>query len=745
MKSSIKNAGTLLCAGMLAISMVGCSTSSSSSETGIYTPGTYEGEGQGMGTVKVSVTVDANSITSIDIDASEETESIGQAAVEDLTSQLLKAQSTDIDGVSGATVTTNAVKVAVDQALSSARGEESTSDKTAVADGTYTASASSFGTKQQMTGEITFADGKITNITITDESDSQTAQWCGIAQEKLIPRLIEAQSLSVDSVTGATYSSTAIKSIVAQAIDEAGGKSSEWYTTVEKSSEVVDKDGYDVIVVGLGGSGILSYCAAADNGASVFGIEAAAEIGGNSISTYGPMVVNSKNLDEKYNNGEDNLDADDVYQTWLDYVGTDEKADIIYKTVYEDGEIMDYYMDNFDFSFDGKAFGGEGGFLGSFVRTDWTKEYIVFTADEDNTKWYDLGPDKLWQFKNALNKAKAMNEKSDYQTELRADSLIFDEDGNITGVHAVSYDGTEYNIYGKTVILATGGFLGDDEMMTEVFGSTVHSIGDTVNNGAGIRMGQSAGGATYALDTLPMTHISQIPNLIRDDSLTADEKSILTSLALTTDVSEIAEDGSLYFDADNTGTDNGETTLTVGIAYAPGFHYYNVYSEEDIANIKENGLTEAQSAAAPIALTSGGTTPAAGTPIETIDKIMEVAVETKNAYKGTASEIAEQLGMDEDTLLTSLGGDSEKVFYLVECAGYSYGTVGGLDVDVNMNVLKEDGTPIANLYAVGQDSEGVENKGGEAYTPWGGQAQMWTFVSGKLAGDAAATYALSAE
>lgn len=745
MKSSIKNAGTLLCASMMAISMVGCSTNSSSSETGIYTPGTYEGEGQGMGTVKVSVTVDANSITAVDIDASEETESIGQAAVEDLTAQLLKAQSTEIDGVSGATVTTNAVKVAVSQALASAKGEESTSDKTAVADGTYTASASSFGTKQQMTGEVTFADGKITNINITDESDSQTGQWSGVAQEILIPRLIEAQSLSVDSITGATYSSSAIKSIVAQAIDEAGGKSSEWYTTIEKSSEVVDKDGYDVIVVGLGGSGILSYCAAADNGASVFGIEAAAEIGGNSISTYGPMVVNSKNLNEKYNNGEDNLDEDDVYQTWLDYVGTDEKADIIYKTVYEDGEIMDYYMDNFDFSFDGKAFGGEGGFLGSFVRTDWTKEYIVFTADEDNTKWYDLGPDKLWQFKNALNKAKAMNEKSDYQTELRADTLLFDEDGNITGVHAVSYDGTEYNIYGKTVILATGGFLGDDEMMTEVFGSTVHSIGDTVNNGAGIRMGISAGGATYALDTLPMTHISQIPNLIRDDSLTADEKSILTSLALTTDVSEIAEDGSLYFDADNTGTDNGETELTVGIAYAPGFHYYNVYSEEDIANIKENGLTEAQSAAAPIALTSGGTTPAAGTPIETIDKIMEVAVETKNAYKGTASEIAEQLGMDADTLLASLGGDSEKVFYLVECAGYSYGTVGGLDVDVNMNVLKEDGTPIANLYAVGQDSEGVENKGGEAYTPWGGQAQMWTFVSGKLAGDAAATYALSAE
>ena len=46
-----------------------------------------------------------------------------------------------------------------------------------------------------------------------------------------------------------------------------------------------------------------------------------------------------------------------------------------------------------------------------------------------------------------------------------------------------------------------------------------------------------------------------------------------------------------------------------------------------------------------------------------------------------------------------------------------YGTVGGLDVDVNLNVLREDGSPIANLNAVGQDSEGVCNIDGKAYTP----------------------------
>lgn len=96
--------------------------------------------------------------------------------------------------------------------------------------------------------------------------------------------------------------------------------------------------------------------------------------------------------------------------------------------------------------------------------------------------------------------------------------------------------------------------------------------------------------------------------------------------------------------------------------------------------------------------------------------------------------------MDEEALTKALG-DADTTYYLFECAGYSYGTVGSLDVDENMNVLKEDGTSIKNLFAVGQDSEGVCNKEGEAYSPWGGQAQSLTFVSGKIAGEAAAALA----
>lgn len=714
----------------MVISLAACQNTSSDSSS--LKDGTYTGTGKGHSSdVTVTITVSEGKINEASVDLSGETESVVSGADTQLVDQILKAQSAEIDGVSGATESSNAVKTALADALAQATG--TTVEKGELTDGTYTATAASFGVKGLMKGEVTVKDDKLSDIKITEEYDSLTGQWFEVAEELLIPRILEAQSTGVDAITGATTSSGAIKAIVSDAIEQAGGSAAQWSQPVAKSNETVKLEGYDVIVVGLGGSGILSYCAAADNGATVFGLDAAGQLGGNSASVYGPMALNSENLKAKYTNGEDYINEDDVYNTWIEYVGTDEKADVIHRAVYESGSAVDYYMDNFDFSFDGM-----GGLLGSFVVPEWTHEWTVYTADNENTKWYEFGPDHTYQFINAMEKAKGMNDKNDYQLELTGTSLITDDNGNVIGVNATSYDGTAYEIYGKSVILATGGFLGNDEMMNEVYGSTIHSIGDTVNDGTGIKMGQSVGGATYALATLPMIHVSQVPNIIRDDSLTADQKAILSALAVTTDALMVDENGNVLGQMDESGTTNSE--LTVGIAFAPGFHYYTVYSQQQIEQMKAEGLSETTAAVSIFGLGQGGTVPVAGTPISDIDTIMQVAIDTNNAYKGTASELAKALNMDESTLTATLG-DSETVYYLVECAGYSYGTVGGLDVDVNMNVLTEDGTAIANLFAVGQDSEGVANADGKAYSPWGGQAQSWTFVSGKIAGEAAANYA----
>lgn len=729
-----KLCSVLTCAAMsLTLVACGSSTSTESEETALYTAGTYTASAQGHSSdVVVTATLSDSAIESVELDVSGETETPGQAAAEDLIAEILEKQSADIDGVSGATETSTAVKMAMQDILAQATGASASTEKTPLTDGVYDVSAQSFGFLGDMQANVTIENNAITDIDIYSETDSLTGQWFSVAQELLIPRIIESQSIGVDSITGATTSSGAIKTLVANAINEAGGDDTEWRTPVEKSTETVTKEGYDVIVVGLGGSGILSYCAAADNGASVFGIEAAGEIGGNSVSTYGPMALNSENLKEKYTNGEDYIDEDDVYNTWIEYVETEEKADVISEAVYQSGSALDYYMDNFGFSFDGL-----GGLLGSFVKTDWTQEWTVYTADEDNTKWYVLGPDHTFQFTNALEQAKAMNENSDYMTELTADSLITDDDGNVIGVSCTYYDGTTYEIYGKNVILATGGFLGNDDMMNEYLGSSVCKIGDTVNKGTGIQMGMSVGGATYAMGTLPMIHISQVPNIIRGDELDADQKAILSALALTTDMPMVTVDGEVWGNTNQSGTSE-DTGLTVEIAYAPEFKYYVIYSQEDIDKIKSEGLSETQAAAAVSFIGNGGTLPEAGTPIEDLDTILEVGEEYEDILKGDSiAELAEKIGCDEATLSESLGGE-DGTYYAAICAGWSYGTVGGLDVDANMNVLKEDGTPISNLYAVGQDSEGVCNANGKAYSPWGGQAQSWTFVSGKIAGENAA-------
>lgn len=703
-------------------------------EAGLYTPGTYTASAQGYGgTVTVTITTSASKIESIEVDAPDETPAIGGAAIDPLKEAALAAQSAEIDAQSGATNTSRGFKTALADAIAQAMGTAPAGggEKSALTDGVYSAKTPSFGLLSQMECEVTIQDGAITDVKVVSESDSATGEWFATAEALFIPRLIENQSLAVDAVTGATVSSNAIRTCVASAIEDAGGSADDWYGEVAKNTDTVKLEGYDVIVVGMGGSGTMSYCAAADTGAAVFGIEAAAKVGGDASTSYGPMAINSQYLKDLYNNGEDYINADDVYKVWMEYVESDEKADVIAEAVYDSGTALDYYVENFGFDFQGL------GMLGSFAVPEWDKLWCVYTADDDNTSWNILGPNKTYQFTRALDIAKSKNEKNDYMTELTATSLIFDGD-EIVGVNAEYYDGTRYEIYGKSVILATGGFVGNADMMNEYLGSTVHTMGVTVNKGAGIQMGISAGGATYMTATLPMVHISQVNNIIRTDELTADQKAILTALALTTDQTMVTTRGELWGNENQSGTqDEG---VTVEIVFAPDYMYYVVYSQEDIDTIKTSGLSETQAAATSAFLSQGGTLPAAGTPVADIEEILTVGEKYNDVIKaGSIAELAAAIGCDAATLSATLGEDG--TYYAVACVSYAYATVGGLDVDANMNVLKADGSPIANLFAVGQDSEGVCNIDGKAYSPWGGQAQSWTFVSGKIAGQQAAKVA----
>ena len=90
---------------------------------GLYTPGTYSGQAEGIGTVTVTMTFDENNITDVVLDLSDETPSIGQAAHDELKAAIMAAQSSEIDAVSGVTITTTAVSKAAAKCIAQAKGE----------------------------------------------------------------------------------------------------------------------------------------------------------------------------------------------------------------------------------------------------------------------------------------------------------------------------------------------------------------------------------------------------------------------------------------------------------------------------------------------------------------------------------------------------------------------------------------------------------------------------------------------
>ena len=135
-KGFLKVAAAAAMSGVTASALAACNAGSSSStaaSTGeaIYTPGTYTGTATGIGEVKVSMTFSETAITDVVIDASNETESIGGVAAPTLKDALMAAQSTEIDNISGATITTNAVKKAAASCIEQAMGVHTAGGDTA--------------------------------------------------------------------------------------------------------------------------------------------------------------------------------------------------------------------------------------------------------------------------------------------------------------------------------------------------------------------------------------------------------------------------------------------------------------------------------------------------------------------------------------------------------------------------------------------------------------------------------------
>ncbi|MBP5156920.1 MAG: FMN-binding protein, partial [Treponema sp.] len=207
--TNVTSVRTALLAAAAATLLASCGGS------GKYKAGTYTGTAEGRnGEVEVTVKLSSSKITSISVTKHEETPGISDAAIKDIPAAIVKAQSTNVDAISGATITSDAIIQATRAALASAGVTEAGGPAAARKNAGLTYKAGTYSGKAQgMNGpvvlDVTFSDSAITDIKVA--SSRETAHVGDPAYPIMFKDAIEANGSGIDVVSGATFTALAVK------------------------------------------------------------------------------------------------------------------------------------------------------------------------------------------------------------------------------------------------------------------------------------------------------------------------------------------------------------------------------------------------------------------------------------------------------------------------------------------------------------------------------------------------------
>ncbi len=750
-----------------------------------YTAGTYSATAQGYGG-DVTATVEASDsgIVSVSFTGENETPAIGGAALPQLAEAMTQAQSADVDGVTGATLTSTAAKTAAAEAIAAAQGGSVDDADVKMKPGTYTASAWGFSQVRQVPVTVTVDETNILSIEVDKEAAAETTHLLQTAIDLMIPRMVEHNSLAIDAITGATSSSNAVKAAaadcVAQALAAAGTDASainHFYVKPDLSTNETVEENVDVLVVGMGGTGtaaamhVAELQQAAGQPVSVLALEKSGSYGGTSSATTSLLAFNSEKTEElvgesatevdmrashRDTEGADvsesfYVDPQDVrdYLTGTGILGSgNDKAEIFWDHVLtESGSLVDWLIGH------GFYFGQPRlGFWG-----DWhTQFYYCDGAGEANLQKIHDCFDTMVADYVALG--------GQYLTETEGYELIYDKDTNtVTGVKARNLvDGTEYVIHAKAVILASGGFGGSSEMMTEYNGGDYWLFGMAQNDGKMMKsaidigagtlgMNASMWGGVHNISTKPQLHVFE--NHFAEDGTIDIWRDDVAAWSLN-DVPNIivASYDSMWVN------EEGKRAVNEDMMWAwplDGADYYTIVDQNWLDNIRDNGFAENH---VELFCNAGYATFPLNTPIPEMNDVLAACEEAGIVVKADSiTELAEKLGIDAATLeetyntyneacktgvdplgkaaqyLTSI--DNGTTLYAFHAAPRPYSSIGGLNVSKDMEVLTTDGeTRINGLYAGGTDALGA------TAPSFGGELQLWAYMSGYDAAESAVAY-----
>ena len=596
--------------------------------------------------------------------------------------------------------------------------------------GDFTGTAKGFGGDVSVT--LTLTDGAITGCTAEGKDETEGVGSQAIA--KMPGAIAESGSIAVDGVSGATITSTAIKEAAAAALTAAGLNPDDYKTAVENNATAEDSTvDADVVVVGAGGAGMTAAITAAAEGKSVVILESQSMVGGNSVRATGGMNA-GKTVYQDENEFGESAGVEKTLKTAAEKYADNETITALAKTVSEQWAAYQAnptgYFDSVELMELDTMIGGKGINDPELVETlcansadaiDWLDEHGITLHNVSS--FGGASVKRIHRPVNAEGKTVSVGsymipllqencEKAGVKMMLdtTATEILTDANGAAVGVKATGASGETVTVNAKAVVLATGGFGANLDMVVkykpELKGfMTTNAPGI---QGQGIEMAQAIGAATVDMDqiqihpTVEANTAALITEGLRGDGavlINAEGKRFIDEVGTRDVVSaaEIAQTGSYSW-------------LVVDQAMVDASSVIQGYIKKGYtvtgATYEELGKAMGVDAAAFA---------------ETMEK-WNGYVEAKN---------------DPDFGRTSFANPLNTApYYAVKVTAGVHHTMGGLKINANTEVLNEKGEVIPGLFAAGEVTGGVHGA-----NRLGGNAVADFTVFGRIAGAAASDYA----
>ncbi len=595
--------------------------------------------------------------------------------------------------------------------------------------GSFTGTAKGMG---EVSVTLTLTDNVITDCTA--KGDEETSGIGSVVIEQFPGEVVEGNTINLDSISGATITSNAFVEAAKAALTEAGLNPDDYMAKADKTAngKTVSYDA-DVVVIGAGGAGMTAAMTAADAGQKVVILESQAMVGGNSARATGGMNA-AKTVYQDENEFDQAAGVEKTLATAAEKYADNETITALAKTVSEQWAAYQAnptgYFDSVELMELDTMVGGKGINDPELVKTlcEGTADAIDW-LDENGITLHNVssfGGASVKRIHRPVNEEGKVVSVGAYMIPLlqencekrgidivlntTVDTILTDANGAAVGVSGTDKDGNTVVVNAKSVILATGGFGANLDMVTqykpELAGfMTTNAAGA---QGQGIEMATAIGAGTVDMDQIQI-----------HPTVEANTAALITE--------GLRGDGAILVNAngerfiDEVGTRDVVSAAEIA---QPGSYSWLIVDQAmaDASSVIQGYIKKGYTK-------TGATYEELAKELDVDPAAFANTMETWNSYVEAKN--------DPDFGRTSFANPlNNGPYYAIKVTAGVHHTMGGVTINSATEVLKEDGTVIPGLFAAGEVTGGVHGA-----NRLGGTAVADFVVFGRIAGESAANYA----